>query len=298
MICMEQEQRSVIKGECLTLGQQAVYATLHDVVRIIRQHDIQVCELPLNFDMANKIPHWKGTPYDSFTNAQSIFRMLGAKNVYASDVSDYECPDFLLDLNSPVSEDFLERFDTIIDVGTLEHVFDIATALGNICKMVRVAGSIVLILPCSNAIDHGFYSFSPSLFFEYFGANGFSNMNCYLGEGSPYIHGKKGRVFSYTPGGKEIPIVTDKGVYLSFFGTKVRSCDAVRKPIQSIYTKNSIWRSERMPEIEPDNESVRAKMLPLIRRLLFHTKDFIPFWLEKQIYGRLRGKNLKFLGRY
>jgi hypothetical protein len=48
--------------------------------------------------------------------------------VYATDVSTYENPDFIIDLNEPVDVSYYE-FDTIVDVGTLEHLFDIAAAL-------------------------------------------------------------------------------------------------------------------------------------------------------------------------
>ena len=136
------------------------------------------------------------------TNAQALFTLLGASNVYVADISTYESPDFLIDLNCPIVDTTLhQRFDTIVDVGTLEHVFNVAVALRNICLMLKDGGNIVLILPCSIAIDHGFFSYSPTLFFDYFCANGFENISCYLVEGSPYNYERKGKVWQYGRGG-------------------------------------------------------------------------------------------------
>ena len=62
-------------------------------------------------------------------------------------------------------------FDLIFDGGTLEHVFDVRTALRTICSMAKVGGRVVHVSPLSNCVDHGFYCFSPTLFADFYSAN-------------------------------------------------------------------------------------------------------------------------------
>ena len=193
LLAMEQDKHP-IKGDVLTLGQQAVYETLEEVKNIFISHGLKLKSLKEGFDTKNKIPFWVGTPREKFTNAHAILTLLGAERVFVTDISDYENPDYLIDLNYDISEKYYERFDVILDVGTLEHIFDIPVALSNLIKMLKKGGRIILILPSSGGIDHGFYSFSPTLFFDFFTANGFSNFGCHLIEGSNFNYMKKSKI--------------------------------------------------------------------------------------------------------
>src|SRR5262249_31786020 len=147
LFCMEQKRNPVFKGDLLTLGQQAVYCSLPDLKKILAFHALPIKELPYRFDTTSKITGWRGTPYWSNPNAYTLFTLLGAERVYAADISITESLDFIIDLNEPVDVSYYDRFDTIVDVGTLEHVFDIPTALRNIVKMCRKGGSIILVHP-------------------------------------------------------------------------------------------------------------------------------------------------------
>jgi len=56
-------------------------------------------------------------------------RELGASKVSAMDVSEYEGADILHDLNVPAPANLHERFDLLIDGGTLEHVFNVPVSM-------------------------------------------------------------------------------------------------------------------------------------------------------------------------
>lgn len=155
------------------MGQQAIYATRRDVEHIFGLHAVTPKVLKDGFDTKNKIPAWQEMPHNKFTNASVVLTLLGADRVFAADASDYENPDFIIDLNDEISKNYYEKFDVIIDMGTMEHVFDIPTALGNIVKMLKKSGDVILASPSSNSIDHGFYSFSPTLFFDFFSLTDF-----------------------------------------------------------------------------------------------------------------------------
>jgi len=308
MLCMEQKKHPIIKGDVLTLGQQAVFSTISDVKAILALYNVQLKELPSDFNTSTKIPSWKGNPhYGKYINAQSLFIMMGADNVYATDVSTYEDPDFVINLNDPVEDSYYEKFDTIVDFGTLEHIFDIPTALDNISKMLKKGGHVVLALPCSNFIDHGFYSFSPILLFDYFGANGFSNMGCYLREGSPYIYEKKHRLFRYKYVDKEIPLISCQAIEVAFLATKNKKYNPnyTIKPIQSIYSQNELWNTSNGNSrstsgfVSRGGGSLRGKVKEFLRwNLLYYMISFSPVFVDKLIFGWIRGKNLKYLGKY
>jgi hypothetical protein len=102
-----------------------------------------------------------------------FFHLLGFDEVASCDVSSYENPTFLADLNKPVSEVFHDRFDVILDGGTMEHIFNVPACLANICAMLKIGGRVIHITPSSNMVDHGFYSFSPTLFSDYYSTNGY-----------------------------------------------------------------------------------------------------------------------------
>jgi hypothetical protein len=70
------------------------------------------------------------------------------------------------DLNLPVSEELHERFDTIIDGGTLEHVFNFPQAIKSAMEMLAARGRLFIIAPGNNYFGHGFYQFSPELFYR------------------------------------------------------------------------------------------------------------------------------------
>jgi hypothetical protein len=48
----------------------------------------------------------------------------------------------------------------------------------NVVRMLRVGGQVVHM--ASFEVDHGFYGLSPSLFFDFYGANGFDEFQCLI----------------------------------------------------------------------------------------------------------------------
>ncbi len=54
----------------------------------------------------------------------------------------------------------------MLDVGSLEHVFDFPCAIRNLMRMVEIGGHLILVTPTNNEAGHGFYQFSPELLFR------------------------------------------------------------------------------------------------------------------------------------
>jgi hypothetical protein len=90
------------------------------------------------------------------------------------DFSDYEKATVLHDLNKPIPGSLKGKYSLVVDGGTLEHVFNFPQAIKNCMEMVAVGGHYAGITPVNNTMGHGFYQFSPELYFTIFrNENGF-----------------------------------------------------------------------------------------------------------------------------
>jgi hypothetical protein len=75
----------------------------------------------------------------------------------------------------------LSTYDTVIDAGSLEHVYNAPQALLNVSELCCEGGQILHQLPGNNFCGHGFWQFSPELFFSlYCESNGYSETRVFL----------------------------------------------------------------------------------------------------------------------
>lgn len=140
-----QKRRGVYFGRVLTLGRQAVYMPLS-----LYQSQLRA----LGVD--RRQPDY----------ADDFFRGLGATAMDFMDASNYEGANILHDLNQPISKQFAEAYDCVFDGGALEHVFNFPAALKNCMELVRPGGHLIIITTWNNYAGHGFYQFSPELFYS------------------------------------------------------------------------------------------------------------------------------------
>lgn len=162
------------KSLCM-IGRQEILIEWEHFMKIIDS-------MRLSYDK-NIYNHMKGV-YP--INTYEFFRMFGFREVHAIDYNELDGADIIFNLNDDLPEDLHQKYDYIIDSGTLEHVFDVAKAIKNVSAMLRQGGMIIHILPLGGYVDHGFYSFSPTFFLDYYPLNGFYihriNMEFMLGE--------------------------------------------------------------------------------------------------------------------
>jgi len=105
---------------------------------------------------------------------EALFRRLGAGEVASVDFSDYQHATVIHDMNAPVPSSQWNQYSLVVDGGTLEHVFNYPVAVANCMRMVRPGGHFIGLSPGNNFMGHGFYQFSPELFYRVFSAqNGF-----------------------------------------------------------------------------------------------------------------------------
>jgi hypothetical protein len=100
----------------------------------------------------------------------SVLQALGFERNHVLDVSAYENADISVNLNFPYDSD--NKYDFIVDNGTLEHCFNVGQAFFNIKHMCSVGGVIFHNNP-ANWVGHGFWNMSPCVYFDFYRANGF-----------------------------------------------------------------------------------------------------------------------------
>ncbi|HKP90877.1 MAG TPA: methyltransferase domain-containing protein [Thermoleophilaceae bacterium] len=146
-------------GRTLTIGRQALFAGPLTLAAILRRNGLWPAGESRRAFMRRFAdgPPWFADPY---------LRLLGAREVTALDASDYEGAEIVHDLNEPVPAELERRFDLVLDGGSLEHVFDLPTALRSYMRMVRPGGRLIVATMANNHCGHGFYQLSPELFFR------------------------------------------------------------------------------------------------------------------------------------
>jgi len=101
----------------------------------------------------------------------AVFARLGVDAVVI-DVARLRGMERIVDLNAPLPEDLRQRFDLVVDTGTCEHCFNVAQAFANACEALAPGGILVHAAPLTR-INHGFWSFNPTLYPDFFEDNGF-----------------------------------------------------------------------------------------------------------------------------
>ena len=187
----------------LTFGEQTFYEkdTIKFIICLARLGYIQIAPPPSSAsnphqptsycDLINKIHECLATGKKSIgliSNHQTLgnklermmaghvdqdifFSLLGADKVISADVSSYEGADFVIDLNKATNPALQQKFPIVFDGGTLEHCFNVQSALINACQLVKPGGLIIHCNPCWGAPGHGFYQMSPEFYWQYYTSN-------------------------------------------------------------------------------------------------------------------------------
>lgn len=111
-------------------------------------------------------------------------KYFGSTKIESIDNNDFEGATYTHDMNKTLSEgSLIKKYDTVIDGGCLEHIYNIPKALENCSLLAKPGGQIIHILPANNFCGHGFYQLSPELFFSlYKNKNGYSETTIYLAD--------------------------------------------------------------------------------------------------------------------
>lgn len=252
---IDARRRGVEFGEVLTLGRQDLNVFPAKMAQVLEANGFTAAA----FKTADRVLF-----------AEPCFRSLGAKNVSSLDASGFEGANFVHDLNQPASGELKERFDVVYDGGTLEHVFNFPTALRNCMEMVKPGGHLFIHTGTNNWCGHGFYQFSPELFFRTLSPeNGFAMERMILHCVGPY--GRWYEVADPNAIRARVELVTFAPVMLLIHARRVKSVPIfATAPQQSDYTPR--WQPAKPGDpppvsYEPPRPGL-ARALPGVARFL------------------------------
>jgi SAM-dependent methyltransferase len=282
-LLLDEKKKGVLKGESvLQLGRQCILFDAKALYKYAAKHGVALdsIEPQLSFEA-----YYKKRGYiDDIT----LFKSLGFKQVHSLDYSDFEGADIIWDLNQPIPEKYWGRFDLIYDGGTAEHVFDFPQVLKNIHLLLKPGGIVIHASPSNNHVDHGFYMYSPQVYFEYYDVNRYRIVTSQIIEYSPNSK-KSWSIYAYQPG------VLDKLSYGNF-GKKMLLIHLVAKkvaistsgvvPQQGSYLRAWHGQQKKVP-------SHKEKIHPLKRLGISLKKKYArraPFFVKRLIARRTISK--------
>jgi hypothetical protein len=100
-------------------------------------------------------------PYDPRNYSDDFWLHLGA-HCESVDISAEEKPTHVCDLSVPGCR--IGGFDSVVDLGTAEHIADQTAYWQNIYNLTKPGGRIIGVLPADGMCGHGLYQFSPEFF--------------------------------------------------------------------------------------------------------------------------------------
>jgi len=214
-----------------------------------------------------------------------LCQLFGATKVESVDASDYEGATYVQNLNEewePSSDLANNKYSSVLDFGTLEHVFNVPQALKSIAVSCEIGGRIIHVQTHSDFCGHGFWQFSAELFFSWYSeSNGFSNVEIFIAPLSRLdtwfrcLRPDAGRRCELT--GKNVP-----ASYILVVANKTRDVSSLICE-QSDYV--AIWdenNSSIIKTTDASNQTMQSKLSlrRIMRRLLAKGASFLPSSLK------------------
>lgn len=242
-------------GRTATLGRQTLYLKKEQLGKFI-----------------NNIDYLQDSERYRYTGAADNFLKdaFGSTEVISFDNSDYEGASVVHDFNNEIDESHYSSFDTIIDGGTLEHIFNFPVAIKNCMRMLKPGGRLFIFSISNNHMGHGFYQFSPELFFRLFSEKyGFKIHQIYL-----FTHDYPGAEISHKIEyyeindpevvGERVGLVNNKPTCLTIESEKVSEVELFKiNPQQSDYIPK--WQNESRNEIQ--KTSIKQDIKDLLEKV-------------------------------
>jgi hypothetical protein len=98
---------------------------------------------------------------------------------------------YRFDLNQPVPLN--DKFDVTINIGTGEHVFNVYQFYKTAHDLTAEGGLMIHSAPFTGWIDHGFYSFQPTFFFDLARANRYHVLTFVIAQLNPFRYAQINR---------------------------------------------------------------------------------------------------------
>jgi hypothetical protein len=187
----------------------------------------------------------------------------------------------------------------------MEHVFNFPVAVKNCMNMVKIKGHIMFVSPANNYFGHGFYQFSPELFFSLLSEiNGYSNTSIFMQDDRLKWY----RVSSPKKVRNRVDISCAKRTpaLITVFSQKIGEVPERLSVLQSDYV--NIWNNQERSDVVLKSASfalglyrkipknMRNHLTPLLLRCLrnyFDMKKYKEFYERCDEFSQISTKNIK-----
>src|SRR5262249_13343949 len=139
-----------IRGDIFLLGRQTMLFNRREAIGIIEECGVPVAKDAVDTGLDRQTVAAQMHKDAEFIRDSDFFSLLGVPEVRCLDHSDYEGADLIHDLNVPIPKSLEGVADFILDGSTLDNVFDPATALKNITRMLKPGGRLLSFNMASN----------------------------------------------------------------------------------------------------------------------------------------------------
>jgi len=219
--------------------------------------------------------------------SEPFFRALGSTQVDSMDNSEFEGANQIHDLNQPIPPALKEQFDVVYDGGTLEHVFNLTVALRSAMEMLKKDGRLFIHTPVNNSSGHGFYQFSPELFFAALSPeNGFEIERLVVHHTGPY-----GRWYQVSDSSK----IRERVELISF--TPILALIQARrievKPVFEKWPQQAVWEDLWQLDEKKAKEHWFRATFPCLARWLSPFKTAAQFYTRQSLSNRRYFKPVK-----
>ncbi|WP_207495319.1 hypothetical protein [Aridibaculum aurantiacum] len=194
--------------------------------------------------------------------SEPLFETLGASVIDSIDASEYENASIIHDMNLPIPDHLKGKYTAVVDGGTLEHVFNFPIAIKNCLELLETGGTYIGITPANNFFGHGFYQFSPELYFRIFNEeNGFKIVRMLF-----YIDKKGATVYEVSDPNEvksRVLLSNTSPSYLFIIAQRVTKKEIFsRPPLQSDY-ENISWKHN-----QPVTSTANLRLRSLVKKLV------------------------------
>jgi hypothetical protein len=167
---LKEHRHRRIQGDVLLIGRQTVNLSVSAAKTLLEREGVELrAEFSAEADNSTI-----GSADQNYITDTAFFSLFSSARVSALDVSAYEGAEIIHDLNEPLPDKYTEIADFIFNGSCLDNLFDPATAITSLSKMLRPRGRIIH-LEHGTAIQDAFLCYSPEWFFDYYAINNYDD---------------------------------------------------------------------------------------------------------------------------
>ncbi|MFC1565400.1 hypothetical protein ACFL4B_00425 [Candidatus Neomarinimicrobiota bacterium] len=241
-LLIESRDAGVNFEKIITIGRQGLHLSRYDANEILTSMGFTKNE-------SNNI-------FSNNSFSEPFLELLGAEYIDSIDATDYEGATITHDLNLPIPDKLKSKYSLVIDSGSLEHIFNFPIAIKNCMELIKKNGYYLGITPTNNLLGHGFYQFSPELFYRCFNeSNGFKIIKMYF-----FIDKKNASFYEVIDPflvNDRVTLTNSYSSYIYILAQRIKMVKIFEKIPQQNYYENVVWKIGHYP-IEHVNSKISS----------------------------------------